>query len=82
MLRWVLPLPDLFGRLQGLVFDFIPGKPFSSDNYRSLLLDSVGGIDGLHRLGIEPTPMSEVLPDILGHGQDRQARLDYYRTLH
>lgn len=80
--RLVLPLPDLLGRLQGLVFDFIPGKPFSSDNYRSLLLDSVGGIDGLHRLGIEPTPMSEVLPDILGHGQDRQARLDYYRTLH
>lgn len=80
--RLVVPLPDLLGRLQGLVFDFIPGKPFSSDNYRSLLLDSVGGIDGLHRLGIEPTPVSDVLPDILGHRQDRQARLDHYRTLH
>lgn len=79
--RLVVPLPDLLGRIQGLVFDFIPGKPFSSDNYRSLQLDSVGGIDGLHRLGIEPTPMSEVLPDILGHTQDRQARLDHYRAL-
>lgn len=79
--RLVLPLPDILGRVQGLVFDFIPGKPFSSDNYRSLLLDSVGGIDGLHRLGIEPTPVSEILPDILGHGQDRQARLDHYRAL-
>jgi uncharacterized protein YbjT (DUF2867 family) len=79
--RLVLPLPDLLGRMQGLVFDFIPGKPFSSDNYRSLLLDSVGGIDGLHRLGIEPTPVSDVLPDILGHRQDRQARLDHYRAL-
>ncbi|KFN43496.1 complex I NDUFA9 subunit family protein [Arenimonas oryziterrae] len=79
--RFVLPLPDVIGRVQGLVCDFVPGKPFSSDNYRSLLLDSVGGIDGLHRLGIEPTRVSEVLPDILGHGEDRQARLDRYRAM-
>jgi len=79
--RIVLPLPDVLGRLQGLACDFIPGKPFSSDNYRSLLLDSVGGIDGLHRLGIVPTRVSEVLPDILGHGEDRQARLDRYRAM-
>jgi len=79
--RIVLPLPDVLGRLQGLACDFIPGKPFSSDNYRSLLLDSVGGIDGLHRLGILPTRVAEVLPDILGHGEDRQARLDRYRAM-
>jgi len=79
--RLVVPLPDLLGRLQALAFDFIPGKPFSSDNYRSLLLDSVGGIDGLHRLAITPTRVAEVLPDILGHGEDRQARLDRYRAM-
>lgn len=79
--RFVLPLPDVLGRLQALACDFIPGKPFSSDNYRSLLLDSVGGIDGLHRLGIVPVRVSEVLPDILGHGEDRQARLDRYRAM-
>lgn len=77
--RLVLPLPDALGRLQGLVFDFVPGKPFSSDNYRSLLSDSVGGIDGLCRLGIEPTRIAEKLPQILGRDEDRQARLDRYR---
>ena len=78
--RLVIPLPDLLSRLQGFVCDFVPGKPFSSDNYRSLLTDSVGGIDGLHRLGIVPTPVSAILPDILGHADDRQTRLDAYRA--
>jgi NADH dehydrogenase len=79
--RLVLPLPDFLGRLQALVCDFVPGKPFSSDNFRSLLSDSVGGIDGLHRLGIEPTRVSEVLPDILGHVEDKQMRLARYRAM-
>lgn len=78
--RWVLPLPDALGRLQALVMDFVPGKPFSSDNYRSLLTDAVGGIDGLHRLGITPTRIDAVLPDILGHRDDRPLRLDRYRA--
>jgi uncharacterized protein YbjT (DUF2867 family) len=78
--RLVLPLPDALGRLQATAMDFVPGKPFSTDNYRSLLTDSVGGIDGLHRLGIEPTRIAAILPDILGHGEDRQARLDRYRA--
>jgi NADH dehydrogenase len=78
--RIVVPLPDALGRMQAFAMDFVPGKPFSSDNYRSLLTDSVGGIDGLHRLGIAPTRMSAILPDILGHGEDRQARLDRYRA--
>jgi len=79
--RLVIPLPDLLGRVQAWVCDFIPGKPFSSDNFRSLLTDSVGGIDGLHRLGIAPTRVSQVLPDILGHGDDKQSRLARYRAM-
>jgi uncharacterized protein YbjT (DUF2867 family) len=78
--RFVLPLPDVLGRLQAFAFDFIPGKPFSSDNFRSLLTDSIGGVDGLHRLGIEPTPVSAVLPEILGDADARQVRLDRYRA--
>jgi NADH dehydrogenase len=78
--RWVVPLPDVLGRLQAFAFDFIPGKPFSSDNFRSLLTDSVGGVDGLHRLGIVPTPVSAVLPEILGDADARQVRLDRYRA--
>ena len=78
--RIVIGLPDMLGRLQGLAFDFVPGKPFSSDNYRSLRTDSVGGIDGLHRLGIEAVTVAAILPEILGHDDDRQARLDRYRA--
>ena len=80
--RLVLPLPDVLGRLQALAFDVVPGKPFSSDNYRSLLSDSVGGIDGLYRLGITPVRVAEVLPDILGGHDSRQSRYDRYRKRH
>ena len=78
--RIVIPLPDTIGRMQAFAMDFVPGKPFSSDNFRSLQTDSVGGIDGLHRLGIEPTRIAAILPDILGHIDDHQARLDRYRA--
>lgn len=80
MKRLVLPLPDAVGRIQAFAFDFVPGKPFSSDNYRSLLTDSVGGIDGLHRLDITPTRVSAILPEILGHLDDRQTRYARYRS--
>jgi NADH dehydrogenase len=80
--RLVLPLPSLLGRMQAFACDFVPGKPFSSDNWRSLQTDSVGGIDGLHRLGIRPTRVDAVLPDILGHVDDRQARLARLRAMH
>jgi uncharacterized protein YbjT (DUF2867 family) len=76
----VIPLPDLLGRIQGFVFDFVPGKPFSSDNYRSLLTDSVGGIDGLYRLNIKPATVNQILPEILGGSQDRQSRYDRNRA--
>jgi uncharacterized protein YbjT (DUF2867 family) len=78
----IIPLPDMLGRLQAMAFDFVPGKPFSSDNFRSLLTDSVGGVDGLYRLNIRPTRVQEILPDILGHADDRQARYDRNRSEH
>ncbi len=80
--RLVVPLPDVLGRIQAFACDFIPGKPFSSDNYRSLQVDSVGGIDGLNRLGIAPRRVVELLPEILGHQDDRQTRLARYRAMH
>lgn len=76
--RFVLPLPDALGRLQAALMDFVPGKPFSSDNFRSLLLDSVGGIDGLYQLGIDKTPVAAVVPAQLAKSA-RQQRLDRYR---
>ncbi len=52
--RRVLGLPRSVSRWQAAIMDFVPGKPFSTDNYRSLLTDSVGSTDGLRDLGITP----------------------------
>lgn len=76
--RAVLALPDALGRIQAALMDFVPGKPFSTDNFLSLQVDSVGGIDGLHRLGIEATPISAVIPALLGP-DPQQRRLDRFR---
>jgi len=76
--RAVVPLPDALGRAQAALFDFVPGKPFSTDNFLSLRRDSVGGIDGLYRLGIERTPIQAIVPRQLG-ADPRQHRLDGYR---
>jgi len=63
--RWVLPLPRSIARLQAAMMDFVPGKPFSTDNYLSATLDSVGDRDGLGELGIVRTPMRGMLPKYL-----------------
>ncbi|HPF72895.1 MAG: complex I NDUFA9 subunit family protein [Lysobacteraceae bacterium] len=76
--RLVIPLPDALARLQALCLDFVPGKPFSSDNYRSLQTDSVGGIDGLFRLGITPKDPADFVDAIVARSP-RQRRLDHDR---
>ena len=63
--RAVIGIPDFAARLQAAVCDFVPGKPFSTDNYRSLLVDSVCKVNGLARLGIRPQPLDAVLPTYL-----------------
>lgn len=79
MRRWILPLPDALGWLQARVCDFVPGKPFSSDNFKSLKLDSVGTTDGLAELGITPRRFEAVLPDLLERSQ-RELRMDEGRA--
>lgn len=66
--RWraVLPLPDVLGKLQADIGEFLPGKPISRDNWRSLLSDSTSVENGLLKLGIVPTPVLPRLPEILG----------------
>jgi NADH dehydrogenase len=58
----VVGLPDVVGRLQALVMDFIPGKPFSTDNFLSLTVDNVCQENGFARLGITPTPLKTIAP--------------------
>lgn len=37
----VIALPDLFAQLQAHILEWVPGKPFSIDNFQSLQVDSV-----------------------------------------
>ncbi|HEY7377973.1 MAG TPA: complex I NDUFA9 subunit family protein [Steroidobacteraceae bacterium] len=76
--RWVFGLPDILGRLQALVMDFIPGKPFSTDNYRSLLVDSICREDGFGALGIAAHSMEAIVRQYLG-AQSAHGLLDTYR---
>jgi uncharacterized protein YbjT (DUF2867 family) len=77
--RIIIGLPNFAGRLQALVMDFVPGRPFSSDNYKSLTVDSVCSEDGFARLGIKPQSMVASARHILG-GQEDNARLSQNRA--
>jgi NADH dehydrogenase len=76
--RCVIPLPDALGALQARVGEWLPGKPISRDNFRSLQLDSVATDDGLAALGIVATSMEQIVPAMLG-SDSRQGRLDRAR---
>jgi uncharacterized protein YbjT (DUF2867 family) len=77
--RWIIGLPDPLARMQALVMDFVPGRPFSSDNYRSLTVDSVCTEDGFAKLGIKPQSMVASARQYLGALEDN-ARLSSNRT--
>ncbi|HEX9208520.1 MAG TPA: complex I NDUFA9 subunit family protein [Steroidobacteraceae bacterium] len=64
--RVVIPLPKSVSRVQAALMDFVPGKPFSTDNFLSATLDSVCDCDGLGELGIQRTAMRSVLPQYIG----------------
>jgi uncharacterized protein YbjT (DUF2867 family) len=55
-------LPDAIARVQAALMQLLPGKPFSTDNYRSLLTDSVCREDGAARLGLATSALSTLAP--------------------
>ena len=63
--RRIIPLNDRLSRLQAAVFDFVPGKPFSTDNYLSAQTDSVCEANDLARCAIEPAALESVVPGYL-----------------
>jgi uncharacterized protein YbjT (DUF2867 family) len=77
--RWIIGLPNFVGRLQALLMDFVPGRPFSSDNYKSLTVDSICGQDGLASLGIKPHSMLASAQQYLGSLEDN-ARMSHDRA--
>jgi uncharacterized protein YbjT (DUF2867 family) len=77
--RIILDLPDFLARLQARVLQFVPGKPFTLDNYWSLQIDSVCQQDGCARLGIEPRSVEAVVPGYLGGKRPRDRYTEYRR---
>jgi NADH dehydrogenase len=77
--RWIIGLPDLAARLQGWLFNFVPGRPFSSDNYKSLTVDSVCAEDGFARLKLKPHSVAASARQYLGAFEDN-ARLSHDRA--
>jgi uncharacterized protein YbjT (DUF2867 family) len=78
--RLIIGLPDILARLQALVMNFVPGRPFSSDNFRSLTIDSIYTTDGFAQLGIRPEAMDGVARQFLGAFEDN-SRLSRDRML-
>jgi NADH dehydrogenase len=64
--RRVMPLPGFASRMQATLLDFVPGKPFSTDNYHSLQLDNVTTDNALPHFGIVPGSVESIVPDYLG----------------
>jgi NADH dehydrogenase len=77
--RWIIGLPGFLGWLQGFFMNFVPGRPFSSDNYRTLGVDSICKEDGFAKLGIKPKSMAASARLFLGSQEDN-ARLSQNRA--
>ncbi len=73
--RIIIGLPDWAARLQARAMEFVPGKPFSRDNYLSLQTPSVCG-DECPR---QPTSLDAVVPRYIG-AKDWAGRLQKRRT--
>jgi uncharacterized protein YbjT (DUF2867 family) len=76
--RWILPMPAPLARVQAAIGEYLPGKPFSLDNLRSLGVPAVCGENGLAALGVEPHSLRTMLPTYLGSA-GREARLSRLR---
>ncbi|MGB5306014.1 MAG: complex I NDUFA9 subunit family protein [Gammaproteobacteria bacterium] len=69
--RCIVGLGDGLSQLQARILGYVPGKPFTMDNYYSLQKDSVCTTDGLASLGISPAPIAAVVPGYLAERHTR-----------
>ena len=74
----IIPLGKGLSYFQALLLEFAPGKPFSLDNYRSLLTDNVCDGPFPEVFGITPTRLESVAPRYLG-GRTLRGRYEGYR---
>ncbi|MCW9023352.1 MAG: complex I NDUFA9 subunit family protein [Gammaproteobacteria bacterium] len=66
--RLIIPLNSPLSRMQAEMMEYVPGKPFSRDNFRSLQIDSIcceqtNTLESV--FGIKPTALEDVVPEYL-----------------
>ncbi|MBK1702071.1 complex I NDUFA9 subunit family protein [Thiococcus pfennigii] len=61
----VIGLDERLSRFQAQLFEHLPGKPFTLDNYLSMQTPSVCAEDGLAALGVRATDITAVVPEYL-----------------
>jgi uncharacterized protein YbjT (DUF2867 family) len=76
--RWIVGLPRPLSAIMAAVMDWVPGKPFSWDNYQSLKTDNVSSRKDFAYFGIEPRAIDLVVPYYLA-GSTHQRRLQKFR---
>ena len=74
----LISLGKQWSKIQANLLEYVPGKPFSRDNLRSMQEDSICiQANGLQHFGITPTPMRVVVPAYLGQRNVRRRYYDY-----
>ena len=68
--RKIVRLPDGIARIQARIMEFVPGKPFSRDNYLSLQTDSVCD----NNCERQATSIEAVVPTYIGNAKGLPAR--------
>ena len=76
--RLIIGLPEWASRLQARIFEYVPGKPLSWDNYLSLTVPSVCDSDGFGHFGIRPRSLETAMPLYIGK-TGRNTRYSRYR---
>jgi uncharacterized protein YbjT (DUF2867 family) len=72
--RRVIGLPAPLSAVMAAVMEWVPGKPFSRDNYKSLQTDNTSDQSGFKYFGVEPRSIDLAVPFYL-NGSEHQNRL-------
>ncbi len=80
--RKIISLNDILSRIQATVFDFVPGKPFSTDNYLSAKKDSVCECNDLTRYNIQATAIESIVPQYLNNTSYRSHYTEFRSAAH
>ena len=71
-------MPDSLATMQAFLMEFVPGKPLSRDNLRSMEINSICDKNGYEKLGIQPRSAATWIPRI-ARDKGRTDKLDTFR---